>query len=194
MKQAIVCVVLILCTAPVVICPAGEGSGEPPELNKGAVEYQFELHGQELLAKQRIDPLNQINEFTTDGCSGGLSVGWSYLADKVKTFQQAHGGQPPWESCCISHDRIYHAAGGRTMTAANSYQLRLEADQELRTCVQQTGRLRVSELGELYGVSNEEVAGFYDVIGNLMYRAVRIGGIPCTGLPWRWGYGWPVCE
>ena len=34
----------------------------------------------------------------------------------------------------------------------------------------------------------------YEVIGDLMYRAVRIGGIPCSGLPWRWGYGWPECD
>ena len=33
----------------------------------------------------------------------------------------------------------------------------------------------------------------YAAIAELMYRAVRIGGIPCSGLPWRWGYGWPEC-
>ena len=29
---------------------------------------------------------------------------------------------------------------------------------------------------------------------DMMYRAVRIGGGPCTGLPWRWGNGWPGCN
>jgi len=185
---------LLYFAATVVISPAAEGPGEPLEINKDTTEYQFEFHRQERLEKQRVNPLNQVNEFTTDGCSGGLSVGWNYLAGKVETFHQVHGGQPPWETCCISHDRIYHTAGGRTMTSADSYQLRMEADRELRTCVQQTGHLRVAELSEIYGMSTEEVTRFYDVIANLMYRAVRIGGIPCTGLPWRWGYGWPACE
>ena len=31
-------------------------------------------------------------------------------------------------------------------------------------------------------------------IADLMYRAVRIGGVPCTGLPWPWDYGWPECD
>jgi len=31
-------------------------------------------------------------------------------------------------------------------------------------------------------------------IAEIMYRAVRLGGAPCTTLPWRWGFGWPKCE
>ena len=34
----------------------------------------------------------------------------------------------------------------------------------------------------------------YEAISELMYRAVRIGGIPCTNQPWRWGYGWQQCR
>jgi hypothetical protein len=194
MKQTVVCAMLLYNLVFVVTCYAAEAPGEPLEINKDTVEYQFEFDRQERLEKQRVNPLNEVNEFTTDGCSGGLSVGWNYLAHTLETFKQDHGVQPPWETCCVEHDRIYHTAGGRTMTAAESYELRMEADRELRTCVQQTGHVRVAELGEIYGMSTEDVTGFYDVIAGLMYRAVRIGGIPCSGLPWRWGYGWPACE
>jgi hypothetical protein len=38
------------------------------------------------------------------------------------------------------------------------------------------------------------VGFIYQGIADLMYRAVRLGGIPCSGLPWRWGYGWPACD
>ena len=34
----------------------------------------------------------------------------------------------------------------------------------------------------------------HEAVASLMYRAVRLGGIPCSGLPWRWGYGWPECD
>jgi hypothetical protein len=45
-----------------------------------------------------------------------------------------------------------------------------------------------------YGLSGQEVETLYAAIAALMYRAVRVGGMLCTGLPWRWGYGWPECE
>ena len=44
-----------------------------------------------------------------------------------------------------------------------------------------------------YDVSAGTGETLYAAIAELMYSAVRIGGIPCSTLPWRWGYGWPEC-
>lgn len=159
-----------------------------------SMEYQLELRHHKELIVQKSNRGNQLNEFTTDGCSGGLSVGWQYLAGKIQKFQQVHGGQPPWESCCIVHDQAYHTGGGRDISAKESFMLRKQADKKLEVCVRRSGAGRAQELSREYGMSSEEVDRIYDVLAALMYRAVRVGGIPCTGLPWRWGYGWPECD
>lgn len=160
-----------------------------------ALEIQLEMgrHDQFLEVKQH--PGNVLNQFTTDGCSGGLSVGWEYLAGKIESFHDLHGTQPAWESCCITHDRAYHSGGGaETTTPQASFDARKKADEELQDCVVQTGIERSTLLSKEYHLTPEEVEKLYGVIAKLMYRAVRVGGMPCTGLPWRWGYGWPDCS
>ncbi len=158
------------------------------------LEHTLELGRHERLAKEKQNPDQQLSAFTTDGCSGGLSVGWNYLSEKIEFLKTVHGDLPPWQSCCVSHDRLYHAAGDRALSAEMSFEARRQADEELRSCVLDTGVSRAPELAEQYGLSVEEVGNIYQVIGDLMYRAVRIGGVPCSGLPWRWGYGWPECD
>ncbi len=137
---------------------------------------------------------NVLSEFTTDGCSGGLSLGWEYLADRVQNFQKTYGTVPAWQSCCETHDFAYHTGGARTDTAAMSFKARQRADLALKTCVIEVGIQRKHELMKQYNLSAPELEQLYNGIANLMYGAVRIGGIPCTNLPWRWGYGWPECE
>ncbi|WP_222937578.1 hypothetical protein [Spartinivicinus ruber] len=105
------------------------------------------------LLKLINNPNVTISNFTTDGCSGGMSALWNL-------FEHS----PPWENCCILHDKVYWQGG----TAKQ----RLQADYTLKQCVHQAG---------------------YPLIADLMYHAVRTGGGPCTRLPWRWGYGWPHC-
>lgn len=65
-----------------------------------------------------------------------------------------------WLSCCIVHDITYWCGG--------SEQNRKEADQYFEQCV------------------NNKM----QVMGNVMYSGVRIGGSPWLPTPWRWGYGW----
>lgn len=77
----------------------------------------------------------------------------------------------PFEVCCVAHDRAYHAGGGEA-TPRGGYMARLGADRRLRACVADTGGQAVAEA---------------------MFGAVRLGGGPCSGLPWRWGYGRPDC-
>ena len=181
----------------ITLFPFESGSEETiGKLDSGidTLERQLEMGRHEQLAAVKIHSQSVLAEFTTDGCSGGLSVGWQFLAGKVKSFQSVHGTQPPWESCCVEHDREYHTGGGRQITADESFNTRRKADQRLKLCVQETGLIRATELSSEYNVSIREIGILYTAIADLMYRAVRIGGIPCTSLPWRWGYGWPECE
>ena len=187
------CTVLMIATPVLGSWAIAESAGDNSS-NSDSLEYQLEIREHEALGVLKSNPLNQLSEFTTDGCSGGLSVGWQYLAGKIQKFNEVHGMQPPWESCCISHDRAYQSGGVRVTSAEQSFDQRKSADLILKSCVQRTGTDRSGELGSAYGISSKEVERLYRFISSLMYRGVRIGGIPCTGLPWRWGYGWPECE
>lgn len=108
--------------------------------------------------------------FTSDGCSGGMSATWREAGIHFPLV----GDSPPWEACCIAHDRAYHVAGG-AVTAEASFEARLDADRRLRACVAAAGPDT-------------------DVLAEAMYLAVRAGGGPCSGLPWRWGFGFPPCH
>ncbi|MBW2328043.1 MAG: hypothetical protein JRF04_00210 [Deltaproteobacteria bacterium] len=158
------------------------------------LERQLEMKRHEQLIDLKADPKSVLAQFTTDGCSGGLSVGWEYLAGKIQHFHAMHGTRPAWESCCVTHDRAYHTGGPREASAAESFEARRAADLALKTCVLETGMKRIPELSAEYNISPREVETLYTAIAALMYRSVRIGGMPCTGLPWCWGYGWPECE
>lgn len=165
-------------------------AGEPMD----ATERWMELGLHERLVQRKLAPGTRLAAFTTDGCSGGLSAGWEYLSGRLPSFRAHHGDRPPWEDCCVAHDRLYHVAGARESTPAESFDARKEADLALRTCVMETGVRRAPGLTAEYGLSTGQVAVLYETVADLMYRSVRIGGVPCSGLPWRWGYGWPECE
>ncbi len=158
------------------------------------VERKLELGRHQQLAAKKSIGGTELTTFTTDGCSAGLSVGWTYLADKIERVESALGVHPPWEPCCIEHDKLYHIAGDRATTAIDSFVLRKEADSALKMCVLQVGVERTPELTAKYNLSEQEVEFLYKTISSLMYHAVRVGGVPCSGLPWRWGYGWPECD
>ena len=130
--------------------------------------------------------------FTTDGCSGGLSAGWTLVAETFPDFAAVQGDVPPWEACCIIHDRAYHDGGGAEDAEA-SYDARVQADEELRSCVRETGESHLEALAIRYDTTPETVRRAYGTIADAMYMAVRFGGGPCSGLPWRWGYGYPQC-
>lgn len=152
----------------------------------------LELPAHRALQRVRETPGTELAPFTTDGCSGGLSDTWRVVADRFPAFAEAHRNSPPWESCCVVHDRAYHS-GGADPLAEQSYAARLSADEALQACVAQSAGTRVSDLGDNYGLTEDEVDSAYDAIAVAMYLAVRFGGGPCTGLPWRWGYGYPNC-
>lgn len=60
-------------------------------------------------------------QFTTDGCSGGMSWAWRRISGKP----------PPWERDCVEHDHRYWRGGPKGC--------RLEADGELAKRVRDRG-------------------------------------------------------
>lgn len=177
------------------LLPACSDSSEESEPNASVdrLERQLELrHHADLLARIVL-PDSTLAAFTTDGCSGGLSIGWEYLAEEIEDVRNYHGIRPPWEDCCIKHDRLYHEGAPVDASAVESFEARKQADLALLACVIETGNTRATELTIEYGVSPETVQTLYAAIADLMYRVVRLGGVPCSSLPWRWGYGWPQC-
>jgi hypothetical protein len=160
-----------------------------------ALRRTLELPGHRALMSEVADPGTTLAPFVTDGCSGGLSSTWAIVADVFPGFAEAHEGRPPWEDCCVAHDRLYHDAAGATATttADESFDARLDADEALRTCVIAGGETRVEALAASYDVTPAQVRLAYSAIGDAMFNAVRFGGAPCSGLPWRWGFGYPGC-
>jgi len=60
------------------------------------LEYRLEMDRQRHLAVRKQMPGTRLAEFSSDGCSGGLSVGWEYLSAKIPSFSTRHGVRPPW--------------------------------------------------------------------------------------------------
>ncbi|WP_299356704.1 hypothetical protein [uncultured Shimia sp.] len=171
------------------VCVAQADEGTPEPL--GFVD-QIELGAHQRLIDQRQRPESQLNAFTTDGCSGGMSATWDMMARWFPEFDDLHQGTPPWQDCCVTHDRAYHL-GGVDLDARASFDARLEADEILRQCVKETAEIRRDALRAQYDLSDERIDQAYDLISASMFDAVRVGGGPCSGLTWRWGYGWPHC-
>lgn len=176
--------VLILCA--IVAVPALAQDGSDPFAKR------VELMAHQRLERLRLTPEAELVPFTTDGCSGGMSATWDMVARMFPEFAEIHMETPPWESCCVVHDQAYYL-GGEDPTPEASYSARLAADTALRSCVQATSELRRDELKSQYDVSDTRIDQAYDLIAASMFDAVRVGGGPCSGLTWRWGYGWPQC-
>lgn len=151
-------------------------------------ERKLELPRYQLLARVQADQHNHLASFTTDGCSGGLSEGWRFLARAIPAFKQIFGNRPPYESCCVVHDRAYWR--GET---EQGFDKRQQADAALQQCVIDFGKTHKTQFAHQFHLSPAIIEHNFHIIAGLMYRAVRVGGMPCTGLPWRWGYGWPQC-
>lgn len=130
--------------------------------------------------------------FETDGCSGGMSAAWAPVAGILPSLAEEYQDAPPWESCCIIHDRAYHNSG-KAEDASESFNARLAADVALMQCVLKDGEERREAIANEFSSQPDVVDKAYSVIANGMFSAVRLGGGPCSGLSWRWGYGYPTC-
>jgi hypothetical protein len=131
-----------------------------------------------------------ITPFVSDGCSGNLSKNWhrdiqnlsglsSEFAERYQDEQQI-----PFESACVSHDESYHKGTG-------GYSARLQADNTLRADIIAYGITNADDIQQrtMLG-SPEEVMFVYEKIAEVIYQGVRLGGAPCTGEPYAWGYGY----
>jgi len=154
---------------------------------------ELELPAHRALIAKRTQSGTRLSQFKTDGCSGGLSEVWRVVAKRFEGFAQTYESIPPWESCCVTHDRDYHD-GVDAPDAKASFDARLRADQQLETCVADMGISRRDEFAVIYDITPDQVETAYATIGGAMFWAVRFGGSPCTGLPWRWGFGYPGCS
>jgi len=153
------------------------------------VERELEEWRHVVLKKIKTESGAQIRPFTTDGCSGGMSDGWHYMAHALPVFKEKYGDKPPWEECCITHDRAYW--DGDT---EKGFEKRLQADQTLRQCVSDFGKTHSKEFSQHFNLEKTTIETQFNITAELMFRAVRAGGQPCTYFPWRWGYGWPLCQ
>ena len=115
---------------------------------------------------------------------------------RTSTYLAPHSSRdsvrpPNWAltiSCCVSHDRDYWLG-----ESTEGYSARLASDRRLRDCVIRVGEREAADISANKGISIQRVEDIFKVVAEVMYRAVRIGGAPCTGLDWRWGHGWPQC-
>ena len=177
----LICILLLLALA---------GGGPVAAQNPlDEVVREIEERNMQRLRAQQQRPGVTLGSFQSDGCSGGLSDAWQLVAGTWPEFSRAFGDQPPWEHCCVAHDRDYWRGD-----SVDGFEKRLQADRALRQCVVDTGRQQAGVIAQRIGLARDEVLRAFDLAANLMYGAVRMGGAPCTGLAWRWGYGWPHCD
>lgn len=186
-KKHLLTLILFVVCGPMPSIAAAEPDADDP-----IIAFELSRHRQLLNTLHSEDA--PLTPFVTDGCSGGLSVGWNYLAQKVPQFASMHGTSPPWEQCCVTHDHMYHQGAKQGESKQESFARRLQADLALKDCVLETGANRREELTKIYDIPEKELIVLYQATSELMYRAVRVGGIPCSGLPWRWGFGQPACH
>lgn len=159
----------------------------------GGFGRALELPAHRALIELRKRPGTRLSRFESDGCSGGMSEAWRLVADQFPGFARDYESAPPWESCCITHDRAYFD-GGAAPDAEASFAARLQADRELEACIVEMGTSRREELAPVYDIRPDQVETAFAAISRAMFWAVRLGGGPCTGLPWRWGFGFPGCS
>ena len=75
-----------------------------------------------------------------------------------------------WRHCCVEHDVAYFNGG--------TSEMRANADEHLRLCIQLQGLSKGGFMIPIYGV-----------LSWVYWGGVRVGGLPWIPAPWRWGYG-----
>ena len=89
----------------------------------------------------------------------------AFTTDGCSRFpDRAPNGKSDWCHCCVVHDLAYWRGG--------TSEERLAADLALKACV-------------LKATGSE-------VLAEVMFAGVRIGGGPHLPTSYRWGYGWPA--
>lgn len=133
---------------------------------------------------------SSLAPFESDGCSGNVSSGWAraiaVLSETSQSFGAAYASAStiPFEAACVTHDQAYHLGDG-------GYVGRWQADLQLRADIIEYGITHVADIKARTGIAtDEQVYALYEVLAETVYRGVRLGGAPCTGMPYAWGYGY----
>lgn len=147
----------------------------------------------ERLGRAYIASGRKLSRFWSDGCSAGLSPGWRMAALANPFLARNSTGGPPFEYCCVEHDRVYHSAARDYPSPQASMRARALADDALRRCVRRSGLEVKRSIEAKTGVSASATALSYGFLGEIMQGAVTAGGGPCTGASWRWGNGSAQC-
>jgi|GEM_PF-844893 hypothetical protein len=133
---------------------------------------------------------HQLSLFVSDGCSGNVSNNWRVVVEQMSEVSESFAESfrdaqtIPFEYACVAHDRAYHAGEG-------GYVGRLQADLSLRSEIISYAIENVSTIQSRAGLNTpEETLFLYELLAEAMYRAVRLGGAPCTSKPYAWGYGY----
>ena len=145
---------------------------------------------EQIIQLESTKTLTPLNEFTSDGCSGNVSLLWTQavntLSDVFPKIDKNYADVQniPFESACMDHDKLYYLGVG-------GYKGRLIADNMLREAILTYALENTEEIKARIGYETDETAIFlYESIAEFVYRGVRIGGAPCTGEPYAWGYGY----
>ena len=192
-RKLVVYSVLLVGFAPIATGDGISPNSDQPYPTIDSIEQTLETGRHEELLDRIAEDDATMDPFAPDGSRGGLSLAWQQTSEQFPEIAVKHGNKPPWEECCVVHDRLYHAGGSTALSASESFNQRKDADLQLEACVVSFGVDRSAALGDLYGLSEPQVQVLYRTIAELMYRAIRLGGMPCTDQSWRWGYGWPKC-
>ena len=102
------------------------------------LELAVEIDRHERLIKVRKSTEATLAPFASDGCSGGLSAAWAFVSSTLPAIARHHGNHPPWERCCVAHDRLYHQGGPPDADAKTSFEARRAADED-SACVRDAG-------------------------------------------------------
>lgn len=156
----------------------------------------FKMNINPILEAQRMTQLElmkdriQLSKFETDGCSGNVSDAWRIVVDRISRVSDdfseryAEAQNIPFEYACIEHDQIYHRGEG-------GYAGRLQADNQLRNEIISYAINNTAEIKHRTNLgTKEEVLALYEKIAEAVFHAVRIGGAPCSGKHYAWGFGY----
>jgi hypothetical protein len=147
----------------------------------------------EARAMERLEQAKQtatLQPFVSDGCSANVSKNWQIvvqeISDHSESFASTYNEMQtiPFQPACIKHDRAYHNGVG-------GYIGRLEADNQLRSDIIAYGIANTESIRSRTNLNTDEEAIFlYELMAEAVYRSVRLGGAPCTGEPYAWGFGY----
>ena len=161
--------------------PANAHADEQPPIDEIVSEW-IEMPAHRALIRELTASSAKPAPFATDGCSGGLSDMWQVVSGRMPDFAEVVGEHPPWEDCCVIHDRAYHSIAGAS-TAEDSFRARLSADKVLRSCVTGSADQHADRLADYYEVTTDFVRAGFAQTANAMFTSVRLAGGPCTALP-----------